>query len=213
MAINKVILMILLALLSGMKATAQDFKFGFLAGLDVANSRLTNIPDTASDSRAYYPLLSFNVNGYIGYKSASFWGISIEPGFIQKGGVIRYDKDDRDDDVRLVSNYVQIPVLADFYLTEKFYASTGIEFAYMINTKAKSGDLSNDITEFYDNPFEISAAIGINYNIIKGFDTGLRYTHGLTYTQIITFTNASGEPVGEGKVYNQYFQFLVKYHI
>ena len=208
----KYLTLIVLVIFSGMSLKAQDFKFGLVAGFDVANSRITNKPDSVSDSRAYYSMISFNVNGYIGFKSASFWGLSIEPGFIQKGGIIQY-KDNRDKDVRVQSNYIQLPVLLDLNLTDKLFISIGPEFAYMINTKGKSKDLSVDITDLYDNEFEISGLIGINYNIIKNIDLGLRYNHGLTYIQEFTYTNALGETVGEGKVYNQYFQLLVRFKI
>ena len=202
-----------LILFSGLSLKAQDIKFGVLAGLDVAKAHMTNIPDIAKDATAYYPMISFNINGYAGYKSAGFWGLSVEPGFIQKGGVVQYDKDSQDDDVRFQLFYAQLPILADFYITDKFFASIGPEFAYLINAKAKSKDHSNDIWSFYDNYFEISGLIGLNYNIIEKVDIGLRYSHGITYTRKITWTDENGKPLGESKEYNQYFQLIVRFKI
>jgi len=190
---------------------AQEFKFGLVGGLDLANSRLTNKPNIYS--RVYYPMISFNINGFVGYKSAGFWGISLEPGYIQKGGVQQYNKEDKDDDVRFQMNYLQLPLLVDFYLGKKFSISVGPEFAYLISVKVKSKDLSNDISNFYDNNFEISGNIGINYNIHKHFDIGLRYNLGLTYTTKIIWSEETGIPIDESKEYNQYFQFLVRFKI
>ena len=192
---------------------AQEFTFGLVGGLDIANSRLTNIPDEIGDYRLYHPMLSFNANGHIGYKSAGFWGISLEPGYIQKGGVIQYDKDDRNDDVRYQLNYVQIPLLADFYLSDKISISVGPEFAYLINAKVKSNGESRNIPNYYDKNFELSGIVGFNYNLHKYFDIGLRYNHGLTYTGKITWTDKNNDFLGESKEYNQYFQLFFRFKI
>lgn len=212
MKIRKITVLMFI-LLWTMGLNAQEFTFGLVAGFDVANARLTNKPSSVSEYRSYFPLIAFNINTHVGFKSKSFWAITIEPGFIQKGGVIRYDDDDRNKDVKLISNYIQVPIFIDFYLNKNLSLSVGPEFAYMINTKAKSNENSSDLTDLYDKKFEVSGLIGINYNIIKYIDIGLRYNHGLTYTQIISFTDKTGTEVGEGKVYNQYFQFFVRFKI
>lgn len=192
---------------------AQNFKFGLLTGFDIANARLTNKPDIEGDLRIYYPMISFNANGYIGFRSARFWGLSVEPGFIQKGGVQLMNKEDKKDDLKFKLNYIQIPILADFYLTNKLFISIGPELAYMLNAKVKSKDNSNDISDIYDNDFEISGLIGINYNIIKKLDIALRYSHGLSYTMKIIWRGDFGDYLGKSKEYNQYFQLLVRLKI
>jgi len=198
-----------LIILSGLNIYAQDFKFGLLAGFDVVNARLTNKPETEGDSRVFYPMISFNANGYVGFKSARFWGISCEPGFIQKGGVTK----GVNNNIRIQLNYIQIPILFDFFIQDKIFISVGPELSYMINAKARSKDNSNDISDLYDKDFEVSGMIGINYNIIDKLDLGLRYNHGLTYISKIAWTNAIGEFQGESKEYNQYFQLVVRFKI
>ena len=192
---------------------AQKFKFGLLVGLDIANAHLTDKPDIEGDLRMYYPMIAFNANGFIEFKSTGFVGFSTEPGFIQKGGLQKYDKDNKDDDVRIQLNYIQIPILVDLYMSNKLFLSIGPELAYMINARAKSKDNSYDISNLYDNEFEISGLIGINYNIIEKIDVGLRYSHGLSYTMKILWRSGFGDYVGESKDYNQYFQLIVKFRI
>jgi hypothetical protein len=48
-----------------------------------------------------------------------------------------------------------------------------------------------------------------NYNIFEYFDFGFRYNHGLTFTTKNTFTDFAGNPEGDMKEYNQYFQFII----
>jgi hypothetical protein len=192
---------------------AQSFKYGLLAGLDVTKTYMTNQPD-GEDNKLYDPMTSFNVNGYIGYKSAKFWGISLEPGYIQKGGAQRYDTETKDDDIRLQLNYIQIPILADLYLTDKFFISVGPELAYMISAKAKSMEISNDIRDFYTRNFEVSGLIGLNFNVIKNFDIGIRYNHGITYISEIIYLDEMGDPTETySKEYNQYIQLVLRFKI
>lgn len=202
----KLILGLLLA--SGLNANAQNLKFGILAGFDVANSHLTNKPN-GYDSRFYYPIISFNANGYVGYKNAGFWGISAEPGFIQKGG----RQKGIDDDIRIHLNYLQLPILLDLYMSDKIFISIGPELSYMINAKAKSKHYSNNITEWYEKRVELSAIVGINYQLTDKLDIGFRYNHGLTYTSKIIFTDEFGTELRDIKEYNQYFQLLVRFKI
>lgn len=206
-------ILLLLILLGTLGLNAQDFGFGLVAGLDVANTRITNIPSSYDGNRPYHPLIAFNINAHINFKSKSFWAVSIEPGFIQKGELIRYDDDDKNKDVRIINNYIQVPVFVDFFPTKRLSLSVGPEFAVMLNAKAKSKDDSNDISDMYDEKFEISAIVGINYNVIKYIDIGLRYSRGLTHILAFSFIDETGTTIGDGKMYNQYFQFFVRFKI
>ncbi len=97
-----------------------------------------------------------------------------------------YNDDTSDDNVNITLMYLQLPLLVDLYITKKLFVSIGPEFAYLINAKAKSKDQSADIKDWYENTFELSGMIGVNYNIFERFDIGLRYSHGLTYTKILS---------------------------
>lgn len=192
---------------------SQNFKFGALAGIGVTNSHITNKPEEIGDALIFYPMISYNFNGYIGYKSARFFGLSLEPGFIQKGGVQTYDKNDKNDNVNIKLFYIQMPLLADFYITDELFVSVGPEFAFLINAKAKSKDQSADINDWYDNTFELSGMVGINYNIFTKFDIGLRYSHGISYSNKLIWTDIEGNVVRESNEYNQYWQFILRFKI
>lgn len=210
MKIGKLTVLIL-TLLSTIGVNAQDFAFGLVAGFDVANTRISNMPDPYDGNKPYYPLIAFNVNAHISFKSKSFWAVSIEPGFIQKGEHYRYD--DKNKNIKFIYNYFQIPIFVDFFPTKKLSFSIGPEFAFLVNAKAKSKDDSNDVTDIYHEKFEISALVGVNYNVFKYIDIGLRYSRGLTHILAFTFTDETGTTIGEGKLYNQYFQFFVRFKI
>ncbi len=193
---------------------AQSFKYGVLGGFDIVKAHMTNMPDKEYTSKFYDPMISYNVNGYFGYKSEGFWGISIEPGFIQKGGAQKFDKETKEDDVRVELNYIQIPVLFDVYLNSRFFFSIGPELAYMVNARAKSIDFNNDIRTSYTREFEISSLFGINLNVIKNIDIGLRYNHGITNLSEIIWLDDTGREKGiHSREFNQYLQLFIRLKI
>jgi hypothetical protein len=197
-------------LISILSCPAQDFKFGVLAGLDLSTTQQTNLPDNLSEFWDVDPMITFNVNGYAGYKSAGIWGISVEPGFIQKGALHKSD----DSKARFQLNYIHMPVLGDIYLLDKLFISVGPEFGWMINAKAKADDYTNDITEIYKNHrYELSGLIALNYELNEHLDIGIRYNHGLTNISKITYTDQLGNVTGESKEYNQYFQIILRFRI
>ncbi len=208
-------ILIIIGLISqlGLKLEAQDIKFGFLAGLVVTNARVTNKPEIHNDYRVFYPMYSFNINGYIEYKFSKNWGISAEPGFIRKGGIVRFGLNHYMSSIKLSLNYVQMPLLINFYFSDKFFVSLGPEFAYLINSEENLPSTATGLSQFNENAFEISVMIGLNYSLSKKIDIGLRYNHGLTYNSIITWTDVYGPPIGQSKVYNQYFQFILRFKI
>jgi len=95
-------------------------------------------------------------------------------------------------------NYIQVPVLAKFYLFDSFSLEIGPSFNFLIKDEIKysySDDTviinpeSNDVGE----TFEFSGIVGFSYKIKSGFFTYLRYNQG--------FTDVLTEDVWEGKNY------------
>ena len=113
-------LIIGLFLLSSLSLQSQEIKFGALAGIGITKAHITNKPEIAAESLVLHPLISYSFNLYIGYKSAGIIGFSAEPGYIQKGGTWPYNKDTKDDDVKMKSMYLQLPLLSIFTLLKNY---------------------------------------------------------------------------------------------
>lgn len=187
---------------------AQNFKFGLVGGVNLANIRIENT-STLNIPAANSELVSYNVNAHVGYKSAGMMGFSIEPGFIQKGGINKNDIED----IKTQLNYIHMPILADIYFSEKFFFSIGPEIGYMIDANTKSGSTSLNLSNYDDDKVELSGLVGINYNLLKNIDLSARYSRGLTSISKSNWVNSNGESIGQTKEYNQYFQFLVRFYI
>jgi hypothetical protein len=202
---------IVLILIPTMKSVAGDFKFGFVTGLVVNNPNIASKIDMYKDYRVFYPLYGFNINGFMEYKLSEKWGIAAEPGFIRKGGIVRFGINHYTSEINMKLHYLQLPALASYYFTGKLSVSAGPEFAYMINNKDNLPLAGTGFNDFKENAFEISALIGLNYSISKKVDFGLRYNHGLTKISILQWTDGYGPVIGESKVYNQYFQLIIRF--
>lgn len=191
---------------------AQEFEYGLQTGLVVANSHLAFDPTFEESERGFDPIISFGINGYIGYRSGSFWVISTEPGYIQKGSLQVGNEDDSSDDVRTQCHYLQLPILFKTNIMDALYFSLGPELGYLlrVNTKPES---VYDLDEFYDQKFELSGIIGLGITILNNLDLELRYNHGITYKMKTDFMHGMGTEVLEGTVrdYNEYTQLLVRY--
>ena len=221
----KILIITALLLNLGLNLQAQKINYGLLAGYVCANAHV--IKTTSYATRLFYPMHSFNVNGFIEYRFPGTWGIAAEPGFIRKGGVVDGENHFLGSfDLQL--NYVQLPILANLYCTDRFYISFGPEFAYLSNKDVNLPSLPDWLTPsqkeaykmftpFEENAFEISGMIGVNYSIIKKIDIGLRYSHSLTPFSVTNWINHR-YPDGYGNMgnsneYNQYLQFIVRYKI
>jgi len=199
------IIAVLLIIISNMTVSSQNSRLGVIVGFDIANADLINQP---IDKDFYYPMIAYNLNAYIGFKKSEFWGLSFEPGFIQKGML----RKNSEYNTRTNLNYIQLPILMDYYIIDKFYISIGPELSYMINAKAKSEDNSVDMTNLYDRRMELSGLVGVNYQITDNLDMALRYNHGLTYTLIKSWVGFVGY-TADSKEYNQYCQLSLKFKI
>lgn len=164
---------------------AQTLKYGFLVGIDAMDNFLVNSNKTVGANGAF---ASFNINGYLGYNLNPKFGLSIEPGYIQKG-IYNFKL-----------NYIQVPTLFDYYVTDKFFVNIGPEFAYLLNS-----------SNIFDNRFEISGMIGLNYNFYKNFDLGLSYSRAFThYMSGGIINNINESPNDISYFYNNYLQLKVR---
>lgn len=196
--------LVLLALI----LNAQILELGLKTGFGIANTHITNLPETENHSDIFSPILSYSVNGTINYRSKGLLGVTLEPGIIQKGW---FSYKGNANENKITFQYLQLPVLSDFYVSDKLFFSIGPELKYLLNAKNKSDYGTEKITEL-NRKFELSGLIGCAYRIHNNLDIGLRYSHGLTQTseKVFWVMDESDENPVKMKNYNQYLQIFMK---
>jgi len=111
--------------------------------------------------------------------------LSLQPSFSQEGTRIEYNvkgMDERVDSIRIKFNYAALPILIKVSASNKrFYAICGLEIAYLMHSKFKSGgeliDPEEDIAELN---FTVHFGAGLRIPVRRSrFFVELRYMQGL----------------------------------
>lgn len=197
-----------LILMSLMSLKAQNLEFGVKTGLGIANIHIKNLPDSENNSDIFSPTPSYSINGYVNYKSKGLWGFSFEPGLIKKGWISNKGNNNEN---KIGLKYLQVPILSDVYISDKFYFSIGPEINYLLNAKNNSSYGTEKITDL-NRKFELAGIAGGAYKIFPNLDIGIRYSHGLTQIsdKIFWVTDEFNQNPTQLKDYNQYLQFFIK---
>lgn len=197
-----------------LETSGQNWNFGVQSSSIVSMQRFVIEPPQHDEIKDYYgPLLSFSFNGYINFRIYEKWSVSLEPGFIRKGEIGTSDPVDPNDDIKLLFDYSQFPILGHYNIFKKLFIIAGPELSYLHRVKAKSNELVNDISSFYYNHLDISGTLGVGYKILEYLEIELRYNHSFNSYQEILLTNIDGDILANITRYNQYAQLLLRFKI
>jgi len=194
------------------EVSGQSWNFGVQASSILSKQRFVIEPPNQDEIiDAYGPLWSYSVNAFVSRKVTEKWFVSLEPGFIRKGELALYDRDDPSDDVKLIFDYTQLLILGHYSILDNFFVSFGPELSYLHRVNAKSAKLENDISKFYDKNFDFSGIVGVGISILKFIDIEIRYNHSITSYQEMPLTNIDGDVLATITRYNQYAQLLLRF--
>jgi hypothetical protein len=76
------------------------------------------------------------------------------------------------------TNYLNIPVMAQYNNPSGFYAETGPQIGFLMSAKADDGTNTTDIKDSFKS-INFSWALGAGYKLANGFGFGARYNFGL----------------------------------
>jgi hypothetical protein len=185
---------------------AQNFEYGIETGIIFAKSYLANADNLELfGADTFDPISTLNLNGYLGYKGIGKFGLSIEPGYIQKGM--------KNQESSFKFNYFQVPLMVNFYLSERFYFSAGPELSFLMNSIKKTGKIKTDFSDDIDHAFEVAALAGFNYKITRNIDIGIRFSQGLNSFDEESWLDSSFENDKIPGYYHRYFQLLLRYKL
>jgi hypothetical protein len=104
------------------------------------------------------------------------------------------------EDMKINYGYINIPILANYYVVKGLAVKAGIQPGFMVSAKGKLGDTSVNIKESCKK-FDFAIPVGVSYEIANVV-IDARYNIGLTKTM-------KGDGVKKTK--NSVFQFTVGY--
>lgn len=172
---KKSILLVAITLFGITNMNAQEFvMFGAKGGVNFSNFAGDGFASFEEDSNArtaYHlglvaeiPLSDrFSVQPEVLYSAQGFDIVQIEDG----------------QDVEYRLDYVTVPVLAKFYLTDGLSLVGGPQFGYLAESEIKSEGLETELDSENFNNFDMAVGLGAEYKFNKFFLYG-RYNAGLT---------------------------------
>lgn len=158
----KKVLILLLIIVSSAGVSAQGIDFGVKAGVN-----FSSITDASGlDNRT-----GFVAGVFLGGKLGDKLGIQGDLLYSQQGAEFELGSFDLD--------YVNVPIVLKYFLTDNFNFQLGPQFGVLINDDAQTvvGETINDIAT---NNFDISAVLGIGYDLPMGIRLDGRYNFGLS---------------------------------
>lgn len=186
---RKVYVLVITILSIATTVNAQDIKIGAKAGLNLAS--------VAGDGIEAKSRTAFHIGGMAEIPINATFYLQPELLFSSQGYKL-----DNGNDGNGVLNYISVPVIGKYYVTEALSIEAGPQIGYLLsatikvdnnggginapspdtktaNSKASTALLDSDIKEFFKNT-DISFGIGAGYKLENGIYLSARYNLGLS---------------------------------
>jgi long-subunit fatty acid transport protein len=165
-------------------ANAQDVKFGAKAGLNISSITGDNTEDVSSK-------IGFQVGGFAEIKISDKFAIQPELLYSAQGAKSKYSEVVPDlgtftGKFTQKLAYLNIPVMAKYYVTEGFSLEAGPQLGFLLSAESEQTDSfeGDSVTETTDNKKDFNSTdfgfnLGAGYDVTENINLGLRYSIGL----------------------------------
>jgi long-subunit fatty acid transport protein len=172
---------------------AQETKFGAKAGLNLSN--------LTGDAEGNSMKVGFQVGGFAEIKISEKFAIQPELVYSAQGAKFEEEFFGETFEFDLNLGYINVPVLAKYYVAEKFSLEAGPQVGFLISAKAKGEGESEDVKEDF-NTLDFGFNLGAGFDVSENINLSLRYTAGLSNI---------AKDSGDQKVGNNNIAFAVGY--
>ncbi|ABQ03163.1 porin family protein [Flavobacterium johnsoniae] len=162
----KKIILAAIAVMTFSFANAQQTRFGVKGGLNLSNWAGGDVSDTKA-------LVGFHVGGFAEIKIIEKLAIQPELLFSTQG--TKFDGGAFLGDFDVKTNYLNIPVLAKYYIVEKFSVEAGPQLGILLSAKSNGEDVKDGFKTV-----DFGFNLGAGYHFTDNVSVNLRYTIGLS---------------------------------
>ncbi|MBF4485576.1 porin family protein [Flavobacterium sp. CSZ] len=199
----KKVLLSAVAVMAFMSVSAQETRFGVKAG-----ANLSTFTGDVDDAKS---LVGFHVGGFAEIKLSDKFAIQPEILFSTQGS-----KQEGSDlfgsyENKVNVSYLNIPVMAKYYVAEKFSLEAGPQIGFLLSAKSKYEETVDgekysediDVKDGFES-IDFGVNFGAGYDFTENLSVGLRYNLGLSNIN----KNEEGD---NAKVKNSVFSLSVGY--
>ncbi|MDR7211350.1 porin family protein [Flavobacterium piscis] len=193
---KKITLSIIAVLAFGF-TNAQEVKFGVKGGLNIAN-----FGGDAEDTKS---LVGFHVGGFAEIKLSDKFAIQPELLYSAQGAKEEYSELGETVEVTQNLGYLNIPVMAKYYVAKGFSLEAGPQIGFLLNAKFKAeyqGESEDESNKDDFKSVDFGVNFGAGYDFTENLSVGLRYNLGLSNIY---------EDSGDYKLNNNVFSISVGY--
>lgn len=170
-------------------ANAQDVKFGAKAGL--------NYSTFTGDVENVDAKVGFQVGGFVEIKVSDKFSVQPELLYSSLGA----KTDILGTTVTNSADYLVVPVMAKYYVADKFSIEAGPQVGFLLSAKLKADGDSVDAKDAFEST-DFGLNLGAGFDFTENISAGLRYTAGLSNI---------AKDSGDAKVQNSNFALALSY--
>ena len=157
----------------------------FMMMVAMAFATLTASAQAEAGTLTLKPLVGINVanitdddgDAKVGLAAGAELGYQLNESFAVTAGAIYSMQGAKNDGVKMNLDYINIPILANYYITKGLAVKAGIQPAFKVKSEAKADVVSVDMDGFKS--FDLSIPVGLSYEI-SDFVIDARYNWGMT---------------------------------
>jgi len=186
---KKLLIVLLITSYGFNTASAQDIQIGAKAGLNLATLQ-PDLPDPATRTSLHLGgMAEIPINDALSFQPELLYSVQ---------GV----KDESDDDEIVKLSYLNIPLMAKYYLMEGLSVEAGLQIGLLLSAELEDDGESDDIKDALKST-DFGVAFGAGYKLENGVNFGLRYILG----------SDINDEIGDGgeQLKNRVFQISVGY--
>lgn len=164
---KKIILTSVITVCAIFAAQAQKIHLGVKGGLNIAQ---------LSDFNGSGSRVSGHVGGFVNFRLRN---LAIQPELLFSGQGEKYEVPLVGGERTVALNYINVPVMFQYYLIPEFYLEAGPQIGFLVSAKDKGGSTTVDVKDGY-NTADMGAAFGLGFKFPLGIGVYGRYNFGLT---------------------------------
>ncbi len=173
---KKVLLIVTTVFVFGF-VNAQKMKFGVKAGLNIASQNIT-VPTYPGVTYSLENVIGVNLGVYGDFKISNKFSVQPELLFSMQGAKLTTAYGNQSADETHSLNYLNIPVMAKYFATEKLSIQVGPQIGFLVSATDK---INSNITGLASSSTDSKA----DYNSV---DFGLNFGLGYDFTENISLT-------------------------